>query len=91
MHACGRCQTLLYSLVCFFPHSPGNTHDHCHNNGDLHGSNDSSYKHIMKFLATGYHIQDVKVGDLLTLCPRVTRVTPVEMQETHFPRNVIFQ
>lgn len=61
---------------------PGNTHDNCHNNGDLHGSNDSSYEHIMKFLTTGYHIQDVKVSDLITLCPCVTWITPVEIQET---------
>lgn len=61
---------------------PGNTHDNCHNNGDLHGSNDSSYEHIMKFLTTGYHIQDVKVSDLITLCSCVTWVTPVEKQET---------
>lgn len=75
---------LLLHIIDFFSlqHLPGNTHDNCHNNGDLHGSNDSSYEHIMKFLSTGYHIQDVKVSDLITLCPRVTRITPVEKQET---------
>lgn len=59
--------------------SPGDAHDHSHDNGDLHGADDGRDKHVVQLLATGHNVQDVEVLEV-TLRTSVARFTPVGVQ-----------
>lgn len=61
---------------------PGEAHDHSGNDGDLHGADDGSDKDVVQLLATGDHVQDVEVQQLVTLGAAVGRVAP-EGGNTH--------
>lgn len=55
---------------------PGETHHHGNNDGDLHGSDDGGDEDVVKLLAAGNHVENIKVQQLVTLGAPVGGLTP---------------
>lgn len=55
---------------------PGEAHDHGGDDGDLHGTDDGGDEDIVQLLATGDHIEDVEVQQLVALGAAIGRLAP---------------
>lgn len=55
---------------------PGEAHDNGGDDGDLHGTDDGGDEDIVQLLATGDHIEDVEVQQLVALGATIGRLAP---------------